>query len=64
MKLPHVNKKTTTERANFCSNTVFSTLKLEQKIHAATSKIKISEQIKNLKNIARKVLTYKTKNAH
>ena len=24
MKLPHVNKKTTSEKANFCSNTVFS----------------------------------------
>ena len=23
-KLPHVNKKTTSEKANFCSNTVFS----------------------------------------
>ena len=24
VKLPHVNKKTTTQKANFCSNTVFS----------------------------------------
>ena len=24
VKLPHVNKKTTSEKANFCSNTVFS----------------------------------------
>ena len=24
LKLPHVNKKTTTEKANFCSNTAFS----------------------------------------
>ena len=24
VKLPHVNKKTTTEKPNFCSNTVFS----------------------------------------
>ena len=24
MKLPHVNKKTTSEKSNFCSNTVFS----------------------------------------
>ena len=24
VKLPHVNKKTTTDKANFCSNTVFS----------------------------------------
>ena len=24
LKLPHVNKKTTSEKANFCSNTVFS----------------------------------------
>ena len=23
VKLPHVNKKTTSEKANFCSNTVF-----------------------------------------
>ena len=26
VKLPHVNKKTTSEKANFCSNTVFSLL--------------------------------------
>ena len=24
VKLPHVNKKTTSEKANFCSNSVFS----------------------------------------
>ena len=24
MKLPHMDKKTTSEKANFCSNTVFS----------------------------------------
>ena len=24
VKLPHVNKKTTSEKANFCANTVFS----------------------------------------
>ena len=24
MKLPHVNKKTISEKANFCSNTIFS----------------------------------------
>ena len=24
VKLPHVNKKTTSKKANFCSNTVFS----------------------------------------
>ena len=37
VKLPHVNKKTTSEKANFCSNTVFS-LHFEiraKKIHAA-----------------------------
>ena len=26
VKLPHVNKKTTSEKANFCSNTIFSLL--------------------------------------
>ena len=37
VKLPHVNKKTTTEKTNFCSNTVFSLyLKISaKKIHAA-----------------------------
>ena len=37
MKLPHVNKKTTIEKANFCSNTVFSLyFKIRaKKIHAA-----------------------------
>ena len=37
VKLPHVNKKTTTEKPNFCSNTVFSLyFKIRaQKIHAA-----------------------------
>ena len=37
VKLPHVNKKTTGEKANFCSNTVFS-LSFEiraKKFHAA-----------------------------
>ena len=37
VKLPHVNKKTTTEKPNFCSNTVFSLyFKIRaKKIHAA-----------------------------
>ena len=37
VKLPHVNKKTTSEKANFCSNTVFSLyFKLRaKKFHAA-----------------------------
>ena len=37
VKSPHVNKKTTTEKANFCSNTVFSLyFKTKAKnIHAA-----------------------------
>ena len=37
VKLPHVNKKTTTEKANFCSNTSFALyLKIRaKKIHAA-----------------------------
>ena len=37
VKLPHVNKKTTSEKANFCSNTVFSLyFKIRaKKIHAA-----------------------------
>ena len=37
VKLPHVNKKTTSEKANICSNTVFSlNFKIrEKKIHAA-----------------------------
>ena len=37
VKLPHVNKKTTTEKPNFCSNTVFSLyFKIRaNKIHAA-----------------------------
>ena len=37
VKLPHVNKKTTTEKPNFCSNTVFSLyFKIRSnKIHAA-----------------------------
>ena len=37
VKLPHVNKKTTTEKPNFCSNTVFSLyFKIRaRKIHAA-----------------------------
>ena len=37
VKLPHVNKKTTREKANFCSNTVFSIyFKIRaKKIHAA-----------------------------
>ena len=36
VKLPHVNKKTTTEKPNFCSNTVFSLyFKIRaKKIHA------------------------------
>ena len=39
MKLPHVNKKTTSEKANFCSNTVFSLyFKIRaKKFHAAKS---------------------------
>ena len=39
VKMPHVNKKTTTEKPNFCSNTVFS-LYFENratKIHATKS---------------------------
>ena len=37
-KLPHVNKKITSEKANFCSNTTFhSTLKLERKIPRHTT---------------------------
>ena len=37
VKLPHVNKKTTSEKANFCSNTVFSLyFKFRaKKLHAA-----------------------------
>ena len=37
VKLPHVNKKTTNDKANFCSNTVFSLyLKIRaKKFHAA-----------------------------
>ena len=37
MKLPHVNKKTNNEKANFCSNTVFSLyFKIRvEKFHAA-----------------------------
>ena len=37
VKLPHVNKKTTTDKANFCSNTVFSLyFKIRaKKFHAA-----------------------------
>ena len=37
VKLPHVNKKTTTEKPNFCSNTIFSLyFKIRaKKIHAA-----------------------------
>ena len=37
VKLPHMNKKTTSEKANFCSNTVFSLyFKFRaKKIHAA-----------------------------
>ena len=37
VKLPHVNKKTTSERENFCSNNVFSIyFKIKaKKIHAA-----------------------------
>ena len=37
VKLPHVNKKTTTEKPNFCSNTVFSlNFKIRaNKIHTA-----------------------------
>ena len=37
MKLPHVNKKTSSEKANFCSNTVFSLyFKIRaEKFHAA-----------------------------
>ena len=37
VKLPHVNKKTTSEKSNFCSNTVFSLcFKIRAtKIHAA-----------------------------
>ena len=36
VKLPHVNKKTTTEKPNFCSNTIFSLyFKIRaKKIHA------------------------------
>ena len=39
VKLPHVNKKTTTDKANFCSNTVFSLyFKIRAiKFHAAKS---------------------------
>ena len=37
VKLPHVNKKTTTDKANFCSNTVFSLYSKirAKKFHAA-----------------------------
>ena len=37
VKLPHVNKKTTSEKANFCSNTIFALyFKIRaKKIHAA-----------------------------
>ena len=37
VKMPHVNKKTTTDKANFCSNTVFSLyFKIRaKKFHAA-----------------------------
>ena len=37
VKLPHANKKTTREKANFCSNTIFSLyFKIRaKKIHAA-----------------------------
>ena len=57
VKLPHVNKKPTTDKANFCSNTVFSLyFKIRaKKFHAAKPRLRKTKKY-HASNLTSKIM--------